>query len=54
MRAMTQTLMKEKQEIENERSQLSTALTETRSECRKLQEKVKVQKECIDKQTMQI
>jgi hypothetical protein len=41
--------MKEKQEIENERSQLSTALTETRSECKKLQETVKIQKVAIEK-----
>ncbi len=54
MRSLTQTLMREKQEIENQRSQLSTALSETQSECKKLKDTVKVQKEKIEMHQKQI
>ena len=54
MRSLTQTLLHEKQEIENQRSQLSTALSETQSECKRLKDTVKVQRDKIEMHQKQI
>lgn len=42
-------LKREKREMERERSEMSTALTETRSENARLQKKVELQKETLEK-----
>ena len=49
--SMTQNLKKQNQDLELQRSQLSTALTETRSDLAKLSKKVDDQEKTIEKQT---
>ena len=48
--SMTQNLKKQNQDLELQRSQLSTALTETRSDLAKLSKKVQDQEKTIEKQ----
>lgn len=45
---MNETLLKDKQDIERERSELSTALTETRSQNQKLQRQVVSQQQTLE------